>query len=466
MKCACGWPGRALASILLTLLLLTGCAPTTQRADVDDLAVQKERERQRRMVIRKDLEYQQRLARVAYPILRAARPLCQDDLGRRAGINISNIHAYPPEYRAAAHDEFGLDEYLRLLDVTPGSAAENAGLKPGDAIIGINGKQVRPGMSAVAHGQRQLDKVARSGDPFELVIKQGDENLLISFTPETICYYPVLLVDSNEINAYADGKNILITRGMMRFAVADQELAQVIAHELAHNAMGHIDAKKGNYALGTILDIAAAAYGVDTGGLFADLATLTYSQAFEAEADYVGLYAMARAGVPVAENADFWRRMAIEHPSSIEGGYLRTHPSTAERFVAIDNAVAEVEIKRSAGEALMPNMKRARRGPSSSPKAFSMPAQMPVATMSGAETTLPAGCWKSAGELKVGTAYRPAGVALTVGDRDAALIMDDGELVGLWQIKRQRLLKFEKPLETEAPLAFGFDCADLAAAGP
>jgi hypothetical protein len=38
----------------------------------------------------------------------------------------------------------------------------------------------------------------------------------------------------------------MVTRGMMNFARDDLELALVVAHEIAHNSMKHIDAKKQN----------------------------------------------------------------------------------------------------------------------------------------------------------------------------------------------------------------------------
>ena len=41
--------------------------------------------------------------------------------------------------------------------------------------------------------------------------------------------------------AFADGTKVFLTRGMMRFAQSDEELALVVAHETAHNIMGHID---------------------------------------------------------------------------------------------------------------------------------------------------------------------------------------------------------------------------------
>jgi predicted Zn-dependent protease len=83
---------------------------------------------------------------------------------------------------------------------------------------------------------------------------------------------------------------------MMRFA-NDAELVGVLGHEIAHNAMGHIEARKKNALLGgllgAILDVAAATQGVNTQGQntanFMAAAARAFSQDFEREADYVGM---------------------------------------------------------------------------------------------------------------------------------------------------------------------------------
>jgi predicted Zn-dependent protease len=55
----------------------------------------------------------------------------------------------------------------------------------------------------------------------------------------------VVLSESDAVNAFADGEKVVITKGMMRFVENDRELSLVIAHEMAHNAMGHTDNKLG-----------------------------------------------------------------------------------------------------------------------------------------------------------------------------------------------------------------------------
>ena len=126
--------------------------------------------------------------------------------------------------------------------------------------------------------------------PAKLTFFRDGQRKDYSITPVPVCDYPVLLGAEDDINAYADGKVIVINKGMLRFVNDDQELSFVIAHELAHNSMKHIKAKTANMAIGSVFDILAAAYGVNTQGAFGKMGSQAYSKAFEEESDYVAIY--------------------------------------------------------------------------------------------------------------------------------------------------------------------------------
>ena len=49
-------------------------------------------------------------------------------------------------------------------------------------------------------------------------------------------------------------------------------------------------------------------------------------------------------------------RMAVIHPASIETNHSSTHPSTPERFVALESAVEEIRAKLNAGQPLVPEV--------------------------------------------------------------------------------------------------------------
>jgi hypothetical protein len=441
---------KAGITLALVTSMLAGCAtPATDRTVVDPNVVAKEQELQRRLVLRKDLEYQLRLSRVAYPIQDATRSLCVNDWGRDIGIEISNLHEHEPEYWMAAQEVLGIDDSVRLIGITPGSAAEGAGLEVGDQLLAVNRVAIKPGASSMRVARTALRDAATSGDPVELIVQRGEKNLLFTLAPDPVCYYPSVLARQDDVNAFADGTHVYVSRGMMRFAQTDDELSLVIAHEMAHNAMGHIEAQRGNQMLGTVIDVAAAAYGLDTKGLFGDLAGRAHSQDFESEADYVALYVLARANIRIDEAADFWRRMAIESPQGIEGGYFATHPSTAARYVALDDTVDEIFAKRDAQESLMPNLKRRMTNFDQAPRAFGLVQQVVIETRSGGPASLPSGCWKRAGRVQEGDAYRPLSGAITVHGQEAFLVVDASEAVGVWQPKRQRYLALDVPVRLD-----------------
>lgn len=176
------------------------------------------------------------------------------------------------------------------------------------------------------------------------------------------CYYYFRLKQGDDLNAAADGENIVIYYGMMHFLQDDDEVAIVLAHELAHNMMGHIDATKTNIMAGAIvgalIDGLAASQGINTGGLAgtgAQIGQLSYSVGFEEEADYVGLYIAERAGYDITKAPGLWRRMTLENPEALFRE--TTHPSNARRAATLQKTIHEIKSKRRNNQALIPEFK-------------------------------------------------------------------------------------------------------------
>jgi Zn-dependent protease with chaperone function len=353
------WTLRTLCLLLLTLLAACA-APVTQRTAIDSGAEAVEAGRQKQMAIRSFNDQQKRVWRLARPLLLANADLCGDALTADPGVLTWFGAGIAPDLRPAA-DALGLGAQAEVLAVAPGSAAERAGIRVGDELLQVNGVALPPDRKAPQIWQQALARAPRSG-VYPLQVRRGGQTLRVELDSQTACAYPAYVIDGDAVNAFADGKAMYITRGMMRFAQDDQELSLVLGHELAHNIMSHIDKKKTNAGLGLILDLLAAAGGVNTQGAFSNMAAGAYSQEFEAEADYVGIYLLERAGVDAAGSADFWRRMAAEHPASIRSNHTASHPATSRRFIAIEQTVEEVAAKRRAGQPLKPNMASRRVG--------------------------------------------------------------------------------------------------------
>jgi hypothetical protein len=339
------------------LILFSGCAPTTKRADLDQVAVKNEAHKQKEVALESLVSKQARLLRTGHPILAAATDLCEDKVRASSGVWFANKYVFPKDFQEAASSSFNLGDQLKTLYVIPGSPADRAGIMADDILMTMNGESVPTGKKAIEKFQKEHKEQLKVGETVTYTIARNNIQSTIEVLPIEVCDYPIVLNESNAVNAFADGKTIAITKGMIRFAETDQELALVISHELAHNTMGHINKKMGNFALGSIVDVLAAAYGIDTQGTFGNMAAGAYSKEFEAEADYVGLYIMAMAGMDIDNAASFWRRMAAEHPESIKSNYGASHPSTPERFVGLEQTEEEIDAKRVANLPLLPEMK-------------------------------------------------------------------------------------------------------------
>ena len=340
----------------------TACAtPTLKQHQIDPRLSALEAQRQRELVIRRKVDHLARLNRVAFHVSKGAVPFCGDDLRSSLGFIALNSHDFPAAWQSAAASALEVGNRPRVVSVVPGSPAATAGLQEGDVIQAVGDRPLsyeKPAgavLSAAIAGNRP------HGGPIALAVSRQNASLRLQLREITTCGYAVRLVDGPGVNAYADGGSVFITQGMMRFVENDEELALIIAHEVSHNALGHVDAKRRNALLGgfvgLIFDVLAAAGGVSTGGGFSDLGSQAgagaYSQSFESEADYLSLYAMTLAGYDISLTPDFWRRMASVDPKAID--YASSHPTTVERALALDLVVEEIERKRALGLPLRPD---------------------------------------------------------------------------------------------------------------
>lgn len=315
----------AIPMAALTLTLLTGCASlSTRLPDVNFKDIEAEQIRQEVAVFQDLTRYTARLHKVAAPILLENTELCKKT-GPFIGVKTHTLKSYSKPLRQAAKRELGASHIPKIIFVETGSPAEQAGLKRGDILLGPDGRPVATFNQAVLNpiaGIKQTLRYEHQGGTYETNV-----------IPVQRCAYSVRLSSSPVINAFANGKTITVTTGMMDFTKTDSELALIIGHELAHNTMGHIRKIAGNLILS----------GMNT----------KYSRPFESEADYVGLYYLARAGYDMDNVEQVWRRLARVNPKSV--ARAKTHPTYSDRFLRLAAARKEIITKRNAGTPLIPN---------------------------------------------------------------------------------------------------------------
>lgn len=341
---------------LALAILVAGCArPASQRVRIDDEALRAEERLQRSAAYGAQHGHEKRLWRIGALLRRAATGLCADRVRRELGFSLKDLGGVHRDYRDVAGD-FGIRERPVVQVVLGDSPAERSGILPGDEVLALDdiSFEGEEALSVSDLDQRRLARATEDGLVRVDVLRSGKRRTFRVAT-ENYCDYGVVLLNNDKLNAFADGDSIMVTRRMMSFAAADQELAFIVSHELAHNALEHVQAQTTNALGGLVVDIAVAvATGGAWAGGFSSAAKGMYSHEFEAEADYVGLYMMANAGMEIDGAADFWRKLAVET------GNLNTrsssHPSMPERFLAMGKVVEEINAKRQAGEALTPNL--------------------------------------------------------------------------------------------------------------
>jgi len=169
-------------------------------------------------------------------------------------------------------------------------------------------------------------------------------------------YYFFFMADPN-INAFAGpGGYIAVNAGLMLAAQSEDEVAAVLAHEIAHVSQGHIarkiaDASRTKYATaaGVLASIALGAVSGQAAqsAMAATIAgtqqhMLNFSREMEAEADRVGIRTLAGAGFDPSSMPRFFGRMqAGERFSRTPPAILSDHPLTPERIADANARVSQ-----------------------------------------------------------------------------------------------------------------------------
>ena len=163
----------------------------------------------------------------------------------------------------------------------------------------------------------------------------------IKMRPETADWeWSVVVIDDPEmVNAWcmAGGRMAIYTGFIIQLDPTDDELAQVMAHEISHALAKHT-AEKMSMQIATSVGVAAAGIASDNTNVALTGAALTAmlavnlpnSRAAETEADRMGIELAAKAGFNPAAAATLWQKMAkVSRAGSPQ--FLSTHPAPSNR---------------------------------------------------------------------------------------------------------------------------------------
>lgn len=166
-----------------------------------------------------------------------------------------------------------------------------------------------------------------------------------------------VVLDHDTINAFAaPGGFVFVTRGAVKAAQSEDELAAVLAHEVAHVRRGHAlgSIKKSRWAgvaktaLSTTVQLDEAALGSLTQAFEGAMDDMTdalivkgYSRDTEYEADRVGLDIMVRAGYDPRAFVAYLEKLAASQDTG-KGGFGATHPKAADRIAKLEAKVRDL----------------------------------------------------------------------------------------------------------------------------
>jgi beta-barrel assembly-enhancing protease len=144
-----------------------------------------------------------------------------------------------------------------------------------------------------------------------------------------------------EVNAVAlPGGIVIVFAGLIEAAASPEELAAVLAHEVAHAELRH--ALRASVQQIGLSGLAGLFLG-GAGDRFADAATTLgerkFSRDAEQEADRDGLRRLVAARIDPRAMPRIYARLAEKPPA----GLMATHPATAGRIAALEAEIARLE---------------------------------------------------------------------------------------------------------------------------
>ncbi len=227
---------------------------------------------------------------------------------------------------SAAQDDL-LNELLKTADILNETLLDVTALSDDEEnSIGIElEKQILTDLKVVKERKFNLKRIFRD---------------LTKYVERTNINYGYKVVETDEINAYAiAGGRMFINTGILEFLETEDEIAFVMAHEIAHNELQHC-IKRVQYA--------AIASSIDPSfGELVQLAYGIYSMPFtkydEYEADELGVWLMKKAGYDKQGAVTFFEKLEqLEKEYGIDqrdavNDFISSHPTARDRREKVKN---------------------------------------------------------------------------------------------------------------------------------
>lgn len=259
------------------------------------------------------------------------------------GVSVRNINKFLRE----VYDLSPYDRGVVVVGLVHTLPVFESGLQEGDILFKLNGCKIND-----TYGLVSMVRHLKPGERVSLTVKRkGEEKVFETTLAKIPVNVSFEVADLESVNATASPGRVIVSYGMLRFIKAEDELAVVIGHELAHLTKDHIAKNIGTGILagvgGVLLGVGAEVLAPGSGQTVSDISgsafDARFSRDFEREADYFGLKYAHLAGYDVEAGKDIWERFAIEAPRSMTKDLFSTHPSSPERMLRLKKIAAELK---------------------------------------------------------------------------------------------------------------------------
>jgi predicted Zn-dependent protease len=156
----------------------------------------------------------------------------------------------------------------------------------------------------------------------------------------------VHVVENKEINAFAmPGRHLVVHTGLIEFTDTQEEIAGVIAHEIAHIESGHVVKKLGKeIGLSILMNLTLGDIGGEVvRNALSTITSTAYDRSLEKEADLKAVDYMIAAKMNPTYLASFLEKLDKQAQTPEVLQWVSTHPDSKERVRYINEKVDLVQ---------------------------------------------------------------------------------------------------------------------------
>lgn len=153
----------------------------------------------------------------------------------------------------------------------------------------------------------------------------------------------VHVVENKEINAFAmPGRHLVVHTGLIDFADHQEEIAGVIAHEIAHIESGHVVKKLGKeIGLSILMNLTLGDIGGEVvRNALSTITSTAYDRSLEKEADLKAVDYMVAAKMNPTYLASFLEKLDQQAQTPEVLQWVSTHPDSKERVRYIEEKIS------------------------------------------------------------------------------------------------------------------------------